>query len=466
MNLRGHGLLSGTSPDPPQETYFASYALQMARFYTTVSPEFANLSLLSQLPIPFDLDRLQMQRLFYSCKQDSIAEPHFQTASKLLAGGHALANKSSIGFVLQAPRHFTVPKPEQVKSDLLHSPFLAPAFADSVLCLSILTVSAASQTQTPNQSTNVLALTLFDRAMVKLRESVQKTRDSVADTTIAAATYLWAANFYLTDDESLQQHASSVRALVDARDGLENLGMSGAVANLFKWVDVINSLRLNRPCQLPDQRALQSPLSAGRSGGAWNSDAGHQMLSSDREVVRACQDCCRAIDVLDEAGAEEMNAVAYFYLYERSAQLYQEASIPRARYSGTGSLEECIILAIDVLKLIVFNGGQTQTGRRVLRLQAKYLSVSVRAAGGANFWQRRIHLFIWIMFLTYVSKPVGAQEKWCSHVLRGALEHVFGPRAGWSDQTITELQSMLFTFGWRNVTPLDDLASQCDSLWR
>lgn len=370
------------------------------------------------------------------------------------------------GFVVEAPKHFTASRPVQIKSDLLHGPFLAPAFNDPVLCLSILTVSAASRLQTFSNSNKLLALTLCDRAMSKLRERVIADRDTVKDTTIVAATYLWAANLYLSDAESLQQHASSVKALVEARAELQNLGLSEATGNLFKWVDIMNTLRLNRPCQFSDDRKLKMPVTVKlQSGSAWRQTVAQQIPTSDPAVASACSQCCQAIDILDQTEPEEMEASTYFYLFEKVAQLYQENSALRARYFSTGTLEECIVLAVDILKLLVFNGGWNRSTLRALKLQAHYLSTAIQATGAGNFWRTRIQIFIWLVFLVYISKPTGEQLAWSTYVLRGALEHHLGPRTAWSGDTLDRLQDMLFKLGWSYTEPLGDLEALCEELW-
>lgn len=373
-----------------------------------------------------------------------------------------------LGFVVEAPKHFTAPRPVQLKTDLLHSPFLAPAFIDPVLCLSILTVSAASYRQTATGSDNVLALTLCDRAMGALRERVNGNGDTVTDTTIAAATYLWAANLYLTDDESLQQHASSVKALVEAREHLDKSGLSEATATLFQWVDIMNTLRLNRPAQfkIPEDLGLAAPqLANSQSGLFWQSAQKDQIQISDQALMDACSQCCHTIDLLDQSDLDEVEASTYFYLFKKVARLYQDNSKLRAKYFKTGTLEECIVLAFDILKLVVFNGGWSRSSRRALRLQAQFLGTAVQATGGSNFWRAKLPMFIWVVFVVYVAKPTGDQLEWSTYVLKGALEHHFGRRTAWSNDTIEGIEEMLFTFGWSHTGPLADVEALCEELW-
>lgn len=302
--------------------------------------------------------------------------------------------------------------------------------------------------------------------MSKLRERVNEDRDTVTDTTIVAAIYLWAANLYLSDDASLRQHANSVRALVEARRYSEKLGLSDAISNLFKWVDIMNTLRLNQPSQYPDDREHKTLQTVDRqSGNAWLPDEDQQTPVLDEHVLDACRQCCETIDLLSQTDPEDIEGATYFYLFERVAQLYQKNSVLRAKYFGTGTVEECVTLAIDILKLLVFNGGGRGASRLALKLQAKYLSTAIQAAGAGMFWRTKMSLFVWLVFLVHVCSPSGSYRDWSIFVLRGALEHVFGPRTEWSKDTIHRLEKMLFGFGWSNTTLLGNLKKLSDELW-
>lgn len=51
-----------------QDSFSASYSLNFAALYDEPSPSPTNLTLLNQLPIPSDLDRLHMHQLFHACR--------------------------------------------------------------------------------------------------------------------------------------------------------------------------------------------------------------------------------------------------------------------------------------------------------------------------------------------------------------------------------------------------------------
>lgn len=172
------------------------------------------------------------------------------------------------------------------------------------------------------------------------------------------------------------------------------------------------------------------------------------------------------IDLLNQSDSNEMTGATHFYLFERLAQLYQQNSIIRAKYFGSGTVEECITLAIDILKLLVFNGGGEGASLSALRLQARYLSTAIQATGGGMFWRTRMELFVWLVFLVYVCNPTGSYRTWSVFVIKGALEHVFGLRVDWSNDTINRLEKMLLTFGWSCTDgSFADLKQIASELW-
>lgn len=302
--------------------------------------------------------------------------------------------------------------------------------------------------------------------MSMLRARVTSNKTFVTDTTIVGAIYIWAANLYIADDNSLRQHANSVRALVEARDGLSSLGMSGAVANLFKWVDIMSSLRLNQRCHEPDARLLSISLSPElRHGVYWTREQRTSPLIDDESVISACRSCCAAIVLLEVTEGGHMEPATYWYLYQRIAQLYQDSSTARAKFINTGTIKECVVLAMDIMKLIVFNGGQTRPGRRSLRHQANFLVTAIKATGGSNFWQEHIEMLIWLIIIACVAEPGPEHRAWCARVLKGATEFKFGSSAQNSNYYVSGLQALLSQFGWPALPPFDDLRKICERAW-
>ncbi|KAK5080220.1 hypothetical protein LTR05_008731 [Lithohypha guttulata] len=291
-----------------------------------------------------------------------------------------------------------------------------------------------------------------------LRERVLMNTAAVADTTIAAAIYIWAANLYLADESSLRQHANTVRALVDARDGLFSLGMSGSIANLFQWVEIMNNIRLNSPCNYPDERVLAYPRSSGRRYGTfWESDEVKKFGVEGEAVITACRECCRCLDLIENDADDVMAPKTYWYLYQRTAQLYQENSRLRTKYAQTHTAQECMVLAVDILKLIAFNGGQTRPPRRSLTFQANNLGT-----GGSTAWQEHVEMLIWLVMIAALASPGTEQRQWCYEVLQGALECKLGTRGKWPSDWQHQLWSALARFGWSTLPPFDHI----EVLWQ
>ncbi|KAJ9658612.1 hypothetical protein H2198_003630 [Neophaeococcomyces mojaviensis] len=366
------------------------------------------------------------------------------------------------GFVVQAPNHFTVPRPPEVVNDLLHSPFLQPAMTDSLLCHSILAVSAAAETAIPDPTMNVLALTLLDQAMTLLRQRVAIERFKLEDNTIIAAIYLWKANLSLADRESLKGHASSIRALVATREGVEKLGMSGAVAQLLRWTDIMHSLRVHEPCQytILDEIPGRPQADVNHYGTYWRQDA-QLMPTSDRTIIKACQDCCFIIETLELHESERMEPALYWYLYQKTCQVFQQSSTVRAKYYDSGNMEECIILTIDLLKLLIFKGGYMQPDRWDIRSLCSGIVEAVKSTGPSNFWQKHMDVLIWIMFVVRAAEHDSEEQEWARKVLKGALQSKFGYRESWLNDWQNELRTLLASFGWSHTVLSDGIHAMC-----
>jgi len=303
-----------------------------------------------------------------------------------------------------------------------------------------------------------------------LRARVTSSKIFITDTTIVAALYIWAANLYVADEQSLQQHANSVHALVEAREGLTFLGMSGAVANLFRWVDIMSSLRLDGPCYGIDTHELFLPLPPEpRYGVYWMKISQTRSQVVEEAVMSACVNACASIALLEHEDQGDMQPAVYWYLFQRVPQLYQESSVLRARFSNTGTMDECVVLAIDVLKLVVFNGGQTRPGRRSLKCQANRLVAAIKATGGSDFWEDHIEMLLWLVILACIAEPSPEHRRWCSRVLKGALEITlnirFGTQTPCLDDHTGPLRAVLCKFGWAALPLFNNLEDVFKQVW-
>lgn len=348
----------------------------------------------------------------------------------------------------------------EIVNELLHSPFLLPALSDTLLCHSILAVSAAMQTNLSDSGQRVLALTLFDQAMSLFRQRVASEALQLDSKTVAAAIYLLHANLSLADDDTLEEHAKSVQVLVDAVGGIENLGMYGAVANLLRWTDVLYSMNMPQtPCRyLLVDNTLEFEDRDSQHGLYWKGNASSIPIS-DSSVIRACQDCNRMIAFVDMNEAVSTEPVVYFYLCQKVCQLFQQSSEPRARVFQTATVEECVILTIGLLKVLVFMGGWENPHRSDVRRLCSYIVDAIRSTESAEFWRTHTELFIWMVFVVRVAEHESSAQTWSRRVLRGALESSIGPRRSWTNDLQQGLINLLIPFGWSETALLNSVES-------
>lgn len=418
------------------DTFNASYAITIAAAHSVDRLSKSENNAFCQLPLPLDLDAEAAQGLFRDW------------------------------FFVQATQHFTFSAPEEIASDLLHSPFLAPCFTDSLLCLSIVAAAAATRETNPNTlgSPNFFTLTLIDYAMSGLRTRIDSAPDEVQDNTIAAAVYLWAANLHLPDSYSLPQHAKSVTALIDARQGSGKPSVPSSIAHLVGWVDIVNSLRFHEPCHYRDHRVLVPPRTPLRKYGSfWDYYSDAQSAISDKDVRDACENCCRCIEVMEE-NIDNMNPASYWYLYQRVPQIYQESSFLRSRHYGAKSVQACVVAALDIVKLLAFNDRGLAGFRRCLMSQVDCLIKAVKRTGGTEFWKDTIDILIWIIITALIAQPAPSDRTWCGRLLKIAISYKFGNRAVRAEDWLNQLRSLLCSFVWSRGNPFDQVEAICSGL--
>lgn len=356
------------------------------------------------------------------------------------------------GFVVQAPNFLTIPKPIEIANDLLHAPFLQPALNDALLCHSVLAVSATMDMRFAESDRRVLAHTLFDQSMALLRRRVAQNTSQLDSNAMTAAIYLWHANLSLADDDSLEGHARSIQALIDARGGVENLGMCGAVANLLRWTEILYSIRMQSQCryllveEVPEWEDASSP-----HGSFWRQDSETRMPLSNEKIIRTCQDCNQLIAALETNEVMSIEPAEYQYLCQKACQLFQQSSEVRAEYFENGDLDKCIILTIDLLKVLLVMGGYEQPNRWDIKFLCTCIVRAVRRTGSVDFWQNHTDLFIWIMFVIRVAEHDSVAQEWCKRALKGALESKLGDHQSWTAESQLTLQTVLISFGWSNV---------------
>ena len=314
---------------------------------------------------------------------------------------------------------------------------------------------------------NVLALTLLDQAMSLLRRRVAVEHLNLGDKTIVAAVYLWIVNLALTDKESSKGHASSIQALVATRGGIEKLGMSGAVGQLLRWTDLMHSMRIHEPCHysMPYKIPRQPQVDVSHYGSFWKQGDPRQLPTTDEDIINACRDCCHIIDVLELHEPGRMQAATYWYLYQKTCHVFQQSSLVRAKHYDSGTMEECIILTIDLLKLLVFSGGCVRSKCWDVKSLCSDIVEAVKCTGSSKFRQGYQDLLIWMTFVVRTAEHDSGDEEWSKKVLQSVLESKFGHRENWANSWQNELRILLASFGWSHSVLSSGIDATCAKIF-
>lgn len=336
--------------------------------------------------------------------------------------------------------------------DLLFSPFFMPAMQDTELCLSILAMAAAAvPARAGGSPRNVVSLTLVGAAMQQMRERIDSDPGKITDATVVSVTFLWAVNAWLEDTDAMESHGKSVFAFVQARGGMSELGMVGAVARIIRWTEILHALIFSNPCQYLDATD-PTPVSEStpcRYGAFWLLARTPEAAEISVDVVAACQQNCALIAMLEHVEAEGVTAMKYTFLLDKLCFLYVNESLLRATYHGIGDLNACICFALSLIKIkCCYGEGQPQL---LITANAVALVKAVKAAGGPSFWQKDLDMLIWLLFVAAMLPEKFEDKNWCVTLLSQAVAIKFGEDGDWPSSWREDIRDCLRSFVWSDL---------------
>lgn len=358
-------------------------------------------------------------------------------------------------------------RPSGLVGNPIYSPFLMPAVQDPLLCLSVLAVSsAAMSSRSGTPSRNVTSLTLLGEAIQRMRERIDSDPNYISDSTIITAVFLWLANIFLEDTTAMASHSTSVYAFVERRGGLSQLGLSGAVEQFIRWVDIIHSFILPVSCKYVDCIDPNSlaQISEARYGSHWDRSSQDRGVAVHTAMVTACQDTCRLLETLEHAEAQGISTAQYFYIWQKFCFLCTRESALRMQNPSYGHVDECISLAVGLIKFQCFYGLERLP--IVATNNLVRLVTAIKATGGPPFWQNDLELLIWLLFIV-IMIPVELEAKsWCLPLLCHAVATKFGTqgtlRGGWKE----DLKQCLQKFVWCDTRLQDLFQRTCHAIQR
>jgi hypothetical protein len=403
--------------------------------------------------LPVENDKIEMHRLFFDCT----TEPPVPLFT------HVFPDLSLLDFTIECARSINVPRPPEIASELIQSPFFVPAMNDPALCLSVLACAAAAIPNRLGQSArNVTALTLVGMAMQALRERMNSDPENITDSTIVAATFLWAVNSLLEDPTAMKAHAASVYSLVHARGGLGRLGMTGAAAIFISWVDILHGIISVEPCHFQEIVA-PGPFTrppAQIYGAFFETERAAMLL--DHRLIEVCRNSCRDSEILEKAVESGISAAEYVHLISRLRySLIQRTSL-HAEFDNSGSANECVIIALEFIHMMTFHEAQDQ--KMLLKDKTRRFVRALRRTGGSTFWATDVEVLIWILFVIVLVPYEFDSRDWCMDLLVRTLVAQFGDDDWPQDWQEQVREDYLQPLVWSNTRCAEPFEKICQSL--
>lgn len=374
-------------------------------------------------------------------------------ASKPTADNHS-------DFSVESNRTINVPRPPELSNDIVLSPFFLPAMNDPALCLAILAAAAASLLQRSGRlAENVTVLTLFDKAMSQLRERLSS--GPVSDATVAAATFLWGINALLNDPDSMQQHGRSVHALVLGRGGLQNLGLNGAVAQLVAMVDNLNAIIFGEKTVYPN-KIDATPLEnepAPLCGAYFRGPRAQQSI--DPELIKFCSESVGVANLLERMIRTQPTTPDYFHAMSKLSTIGSETINIYVRLKGTGSRDECVCLAMQLVNILIYYKPREQ--QMLVTTQASRLIRALQQQEIPGYWVAEMELLVWILFIVAMIPHDFDGKEWAMDLLCQALCSKLGSEE-WPDNWEDTVSRVVLNFVWCDARLAPGFATICRSV--
>lgn len=357
-------------------------------------------------------------------------------------------------FTVETDRTVDLPRPPELPSDVLLSPFFLPAMNDSTLCLAILTASAASLPQHSGRAAeNVTVLTLFDQAMCQLRERLIS--GPVSDATIAAATFLWAINSLLNDPDSMLQHGKSVHALVSRRGGLSNLGLNGAVAYLVTMIDNLNAIIFGEKtlypntCEAPPLAKEPVPI----CGAYFRGPRAEKRI--DTAISKLCLESVGVANLLERMIRARSTTSEYFHAMGKLSMIGTDIANIYVTFKGTGTMDECVCLTMQLTNIVLYYRPREQ--QMMVTTQASRLIRALQKQEIPGYWVQEMELLVWILFVVAMIPLEFEGKEWAMDLLCQALCSKLGAEQ-WPDDWEDTVHRVLLNFVWcdARLTPAFD----------
>lgn len=277
-----------------------------------------------------------------------------------------------------------------------------------------------------------------------------------SDNAIIAKAFLWAVSIFILDKQGMQEYANSMHALVRLRGGLHNLGMQGFVEQFIRFVDARHGLVAHTASEYtdaPEPPALQH-TPARKYGSFWDKEQVVQASILSQDVVNACRNVCRIIELGEEFVACGATTPRYLWLLGRILHLAATRSRALEAYEGTNTINELVITANELS--LTFAVENTSKQRNAILYQAVPLVKAMQEIVKQwtlllEFQHDRTDLFLWVLFLIVMVPHEFEGRDWAfeqvCRIVRNTLARNGELPSDWTEQIFSKFTQ----FTWSDL---------------
>ncbi|EXJ78299.1 hypothetical protein A1O3_09460 [Capronia epimyces CBS 606.96] len=333
---------------------------------------------------------------------------------------------------------------------------LIPVMSDTSLCLSVIAAWKAVQFQA-GQAASFPYLSYEAQALQSLRKQLHVMGPRrVTDEAVIAAAILWATAAMFAQPEPLRRHVAGVRALVAARGGLADLGHAGSTAQLILWADLLTAQFLDEDVCFKDigpSDPLPPSLVKLRASIALPPPF-DRLLPDTSEAAR---DMRLLLLCHDKALRTEHISFAE---YKALMGLLNQSTIfwvgLQEKYKGSSTSDECVILAMNLLRLTVFfHAAPLLT---IVTTVLERLRLALVRCGIGQFLDS-VDIYIWACLVGMVNNLHADARSQFADMLAHALTTKY--KNGWPVDWQAEILLLLRSFLWSDSVLTTMLPAAC-----
>lgn len=281
--------------------------------------------------------------------------------------------------------------------------------------------------------------------------------EAITDAVVMAAALLWATSTMFPQPDALRRHAAGVRSLVTARGGLDKLSSTGATQQLMLWADFLTAQYLGEDLLFKESGSSSDRLPTSLA------DIYDSFLIPDTfscllpGTIKAAKDLRLLLTCHDRAQRTGRISIAE---YKALMSLLNRSTVHRIgleyQFKGQNSVDECAILAMNLLRLTaLFTAASLTT--IVVKVIERLRDALVGC--GLDGSRRCLDIYIWACFVGMVHEIKTPIRYDLAALLGRAFQVKYESVIpdDWQDQTL----SMLRSFLWSDATLTDLFADAC-----